>query len=237
MTFEHPAVFAAYPELFAGFLGRGDGQPGANLNTLADPGSRELFRRVAEAAGFEPGLVTASFQVHGDGIVTVPPAGFTATADSQITNQRGHLLTIRMADCAAVMLYDPANGAVADLHSGWKGTHTGITPKTIALMTEQYGTQPADLVAYIGPVNGPADYEVGMDVAQQFDQKYWLPHAEVGKVYLDYSRRIYDQLLESGVSESHIEHDQRSTYSDLSLHSFRREGAGYGHNLAVIGIK
>ena len=236
MQFHTPTVFKPFAELTAGFIGRGQDLPNANLNTITDPQARAIFEAIATSAGFDPHQVIATKQVHGADIITIPTDGYGASADAIITNRPDYLLTIRMADCAAIMLYDPTHHALANIHAGWRGTEASIVPHTIARMAKAYGTNPQDIRAFVGPAISGADFEVHMDVAEKFDRKYWHPHPDPAKVYLDYTARIVDQLLESGVPSGHIEHDPRSTFSDDSLHSYRRDKDTYAHNVAFIGL-
>ncbi len=237
MLFHTPDIFKSFPELTAGFIGRGQDLPNANLNTITDPHARAIFEAIATSVGFNPHHVIATKQVHGGDIITVPSNGYGARADGIITDQPDYLLTIRMADCAAIMLYDPKHHALANIHAGWRGTEAGIVPGTISALAKQYGTTPHSIYAFVGPAISGADFEVHLDVADKFDQKYWHPHPDPAKVYLDYTARIVDQLLESGVPRSQIEHDPRSTFSDDSLHSYRRDKESYAHNVAFIGLK
>ena len=49
--------------------------------------------------------------------------------------------------------YDPgtASRAVAAVHAGWRGTASGIVTRAVEKMRDCYGTDPADLLAAIGP--------------------------------------------------------------------------------------
>jgi hypothetical protein len=60
-------------------------------------------------------------------------------------------LAILPADCAPVMLYDPVTGHYAIVHAGVLGAISGIVINTVNCMTSWCGTNPSDLVCYIGP--------------------------------------------------------------------------------------
>ncbi|MFQ9917812.1 MAG: laccase domain-containing protein [Flavonifractor plautii] len=49
------------------------------------------------------------------------------------------------------LLYDPCAGAVAPVHAGWRGARPGIVTQAVEKMLDCYGTDPADLLAAIGP--------------------------------------------------------------------------------------
>jgi len=87
-------------------------------------------------------------------------AAFPGT-DAMITNLPDVALTILVADCAPVVLYDPVRRAVGVAHSGRVGTLKGVIPQTIKAMGAAFGSAPADLLIGIGPAIGAASYEIG----------------------------------------------------------------------------
>ena len=87
-------------------------------------------------------------------------AAFPAT-DAMITDLPGVALTILVADCAPVVLYDPVRRAVGVAHSGRVGTIQGVVPQTVEAMAAAFGSDPADLLIGIGPAIGAASYEIG----------------------------------------------------------------------------
>lgn len=133
---------------------------------------QENRRRVA--AALDTGRLTLADQRHTDRVAVVTPAlagrghdgaadaeaAFPAT-DAMITNLPGVALTILVADCAPVVLYDPARRAIGVAHSGRAGTIRGVLPKTIEAMTATFGSAPRDLLIGIGPAIGPESYEIG----------------------------------------------------------------------------
>jgi hypothetical protein len=84
--------------------------------------------------------------------------------DAFITQRRNISLAISSADCVPVMLYDPVQHALGLAHAGWRGTARGIVFATVDAMCEQFGSQPADIYAGIGPSIGPCCYEVSEEV-------------------------------------------------------------------------
>ena len=122
-------------------------------------------------------VVVSVRQVHGtDALVLDRPleAGetFAGGWDALMTNQSGVLLTIRTADCVPVLVHDPLRRVVAAVHAGWRGTVAGVVPKTLSLMRQRFGSEPASLQIGIGPSVGPCCYEVAPDVAEPFRRAY-----------------------------------------------------------------
>ncbi len=79
---------------------------------------------------------------------------------------------VQTADCVPILLADRKNRAVAAIHSGWRGTLRRIAEKALGRMRMDFGTQPEDVIAAIGPAIGRCCYEVGSDVAKEFAAQF-----------------------------------------------------------------
>jgi len=125
-------------------------------------------------------------QVHGDNILFIDdPKGAPnyapntkdsmaassslPSADAVITALENTPLVVITADCLPILLYDAARSVAAVVHAGWKGTALNIAGKTIAAMTERFGSDPADIIAAMGPFIGPCCYEVDERVVSSFE--------------------------------------------------------------------
>ena len=93
-------------------------------------------------------------------------------ADALFTREPRLLLTVQTADCVPILLVDTRNRAVAAIHAGWRGTVQRIAAKTLGRMQMDFGTRPVDVLAALGPSIGRCCYEVGGDVAKEFDAKF-----------------------------------------------------------------
>ena len=132
--------------------------------------NRAAFLRALGASKMK--LVTLR-QIHSDAIHLInriPPD--TLSGDALITRVRGLLLAVQTADCVPVLLADTKRHAIAAIHAGWRGTLARIVAKTIGRMHMEFGTQPADICAAIGPAIGRCSYEVGPEVAAQFSSQF-----------------------------------------------------------------
>jgi YfiH family protein len=132
--------------------------------------NREAFLRALGASKMR--LITLR-QVHSDAIHLInriPPD--TLSGDALITRERGLLLAVQTADCVPVLLADTKRRAIAAIHAGWRGTLARIVAKTIGRMHMEFGSQPADIFAAIGPSIGRCSYEVGPEVATQFSSQF-----------------------------------------------------------------
>ena len=71
--------------------------------------------------------------------------------DGMVTNVPGVALVTYHADCTPVYLYDPVKKAIGMVHAGWRGTVKEIAGAAVRKLQTEFGTDPADLVAMIGP--------------------------------------------------------------------------------------
>ena len=144
-------------------------------------------------------------------------------------------LSVSIADCAPVFLFDAMKKIVACVHAGWRGTEQRILQKTIRTMLQEFGSKPGDVSAFIGPSAGQCCYEVGEDVAQRFDAEF--VSRRNGKFYLDIKKANEEQLRNAGVPGTNIEVHENCTICRTELyHSYRRDGDKSGRMMAIIGL-
>ena len=80
-------------------------------------------------------------------------------------------LTIQTADCVPILLADPAHGAVAAAHAGWRGLARASRNGAVAGLTREFGSRPADLVVAIGPsISGPRAMRSAATVRDRFEE-------------------------------------------------------------------
>lgn len=160
----------ALPGVRAAWVGR---VPGLALAVDRDEAMRRLRPHheaaLVDVAGAAAGEAWRAEQVHGTGVAVVPgpsrilaPDGLPVVpgVDGLVTRASGVPLVIHVADCGAIWLADRVTGAIGLLHSGKKGTESGILPEALRVMAEAFGTRPADVTAVLGPCIRPPDYEV-----------------------------------------------------------------------------
>ena len=127
---------------------------------------------LGNAIGFEPKKSVHTKQTHTD-IVRVADRSLWGAGlygpeldpcDALITNTPGTALVVFTADCTPVLLYDPVTGAVGAVHAGWRGTAANIVGKTVDAMRANFGCQPENIRAAIGPNIGKCCFETDRDV-------------------------------------------------------------------------
>ncbi len=200
---------------------------------------KKNFEILGDAAGFDSGAVVMSQQEHttnlhfargedkGKGVTR--PRGWTEI-DGFITNEPGVVLFTSYADCVPLFFADPVHHAIGLSHSGWRGTAKRMGEATIRRMTEEFGSDPKDMIAAIGPSICQACYEVSEDVALQFPEDC-LIRKENGKYQLDLERANYQIFLESGISEEHISTSGLCTSCNKDLLYSHRASKGLRGNL------
>jgi YfiH family protein len=122
-----------------------------------------------DLAGDASGIVIAP-QVHGTTVIAhaTPWEGFLRTrpADGHATLERGLALAVTVADCVPIFLVHPPTGAVALLHSGWRGTAGNILNEGIRTLSTA-GIAPDELHVHLGPAICGRCYEVSADVRSE----------------------------------------------------------------------
>jgi YfiH family protein len=128
--------------------------------------------------GYDPESVYDAWQVHGVNVAVAktprPQAMPPLQADVILTNTPGITLMMRFADCVPVMLHDPVRKVVGIAHAGWIGTVRATVRRAVEAMQANFGSNPGEILAAIGPSIGPDHYEVGPDVVMQVRQAFGL---------------------------------------------------------------
>jgi hypothetical protein len=183
----------------------------------------------AEAAKRKATIVVLD-QIHSDIIRVIerPPAR-RIEGDASATGTPGLLLVVKTADCLPLLLLDKKRRVVAAVHAGWRGTAQRIAERAVAALREHFGSDPADIIAALGPSIGPACYEVSEDVRRHF-RDAGLPgdpfsprRGRPGKFRLDLAAANAAQLETAGVPSRRIVRVGRCTHCDPDLFSFRRD--------------
>ena len=157
--------------------------------------------------------------------------------DGTITNLKNVLLTTVHADCLAVFCYDPVKEAIGLCHAGWRGTCAGIAMEMVEKMEDEYGCDPENLQAYIGPGISQCCFEVGMEVAEDFAENWTFAEDYItrtpgdvanGKCHIDIKGINQEQLELMGIPTEQIRVSEHCTCCEPELFcSYRREGGTY----------
>lgn len=210
----------------------------------------EVCRGVTNQSGAIPispatiGLVTIK-QMHSGLTRRVGRADAAERAslwgDGLMTGEPGVLLGIQTADCLPILIADQQRRAVAAFHAGWRGTLKGIVEQGIAAMRKEFGSDPQDLTAAIGPGIGACCFAVGPEVEDLFRAKYaYAPQLFAGhnplRMNLAEANRL--QLLSAGLLGRNIHSLNACTSCAVDrFFSYRAERGKTGRMMAVIGLR
>ncbi|MGC4955284.1 peptidoglycan editing factor PgeF [Actinomadura citrea] len=223
----------------AGFTGRAGGVSGPPFDSLNlggavgdDPAAvLDNRRRAAAELGADPERTVFMRQVHGADVAFVTSTDLPGPVDAVVTTVPGLALAVLVADCAPVLLADPAAGVVGAAHSGRPGTAAGVVPALVKAMCER-GADPARMAAAIGPAACGGCYEVPAEMRDEVAAVVPAARATTSKGTpgLDIRAGVAEQLASAGVTRVTV--DGRCTIEDPDLYSYRREGrtgrfAGY----------
>jgi YfiH family protein len=182
-------------------------------------------------------------QVHGDQVVifnrknsVYPKAALQVlgVGDAIVTDVCGKFLTTQLADCQSVLLYDPIQRVVANVHSGWRGSIKNILGRTLGDMKKHFQCNSVHIIAGIGPSLGPCCAEF-VNYRTEIPEQFW--QYKTAADHFDFWAMSCDQLTHAGVLEKNIEIANTCTKCNLELFfSYRGEGQT-GRFAAAIGLK
>ena len=174
-------------------------------------------------------------QVHSTVVEFARFPGMYPATDGLVTTNSNILLTLKVADCVPVYLYEPRKNMIGLVHSGWRGTVGKIVPNAIQLM-QKNGAETGEIRCFLGPAIGICCYEVGVEVAHKFDDEAKMK-LEDRKWKVGLHDQISLQLVSSGILEENIQTSDMCTYESRDCHSYRRDGENVGRMFAFMGLK
>ena len=174
-------------------------------------------------------------QVHSTVVEFARFPGRHPAADGLVTTNSNILLTLKVADCVPVYLYESRKNMIGLVHSGWRGTVGKIVPNAIQLM-QKNGAETGEIRCFLGPAIGICCYEVGVEVAHKFDDEAKMK-LEDRKWKVGLHDQISLQLASSGISEENIQTSDMCTYESRDCHSYRRDGDNVGRMFAFMELK
>jgi len=142
--------------------------------------------------------------------------------DALITDVRGQSLVIKVADCQSVLMVDPEQRVIANVHSGWRGSLRNIIGRTVQTMKATFGCSPDHIHAGIGPSLGPCCGEF-VNYKTEIPEAFWKYRS--GEVHFDFWALSRDQLENAGVPKAQTYIDGRCTQCRTErFFSYRGEG-------------
>jgi polyphenol oxidase len=237
---------------FSGRSGGASGGPHQSLNLglrVGDDLPRVLSnrRRVATVLGLAGMPWAVARQVHSARVLRVedarslgqgppeakPPVG---EGDGLVTAAPGVVLAVLTADCAPVLLADPAAGVVGAVHAGWRGLAAGVVEAGVAALAA-LGADPAATVGLVGPAVGGCCYEVGADVRAAVGDRYpaALATTRGGRPSLDPAAAAAAALTAAGVAEVRVAGECTHDL-DERFFSHRRDRGKTGRQAGLVAL-
>ncbi len=137
-----------------------------NLNfTVGDKAEDVVKNReiLCTALGLEKQNVIGANQTHSKNILVVDEKFVQFQAQNEeVDNIDGFVtalkeigLLIKVADCQAILIFDPVKKVIAAVHAGWKGQVQDISGEAIKIMVNDFGSRPENILVGISPSLGP----------------------------------------------------------------------------------
>ena len=172
-------------------------------------------------------------QKHTDNVAWIETAGIYKDCDGIASNLNCNvMLSLSVADCVPVCMFDPITKNFALVHSGWRGTYKKISNKAVSLLINNKSNA-SNIIVYCGVSISSKNYEVDSDVASLFLEKNIKSNGS--KFLLDIKSQIEDDLVSIGVDRKNIFSTEECTYDNKSLPSFRRDGENAGRITFFMG--
>ena len=196
--------------------------------------------RISQMIGGYP--ITYAHQNHGTEILVFRKEDETGmpiavqesmTGDALVSDIPGRFLAVQVADCQSVLLYDPIQRVIANIHSGWRGSIRNITGRTIDIMKTDFGCRPSAVIAGIGPSLGPCCAEF-VNYRKEIPESFWK-YRNPDNLF-DFWSISMNQLTDAGVLPDNISVSRICTKCRTDLFfSYRGEGTT-GRFVSIIGI-
>ena len=215
---------------------------------------RENFRRMAESIGFSEENLVFSMQTHTTNVRRVGkedcgrgllrPVGYR-DVDGLVTNEPEVVLATFYADCVPLFFMDPVRHCIGLSHSGWRGTVGKIGKVTVETMTREFGSDPKDILAAVGPSICQDCYEVSEEVIglfrENFVEELW-PKLFYGKENGHYQLNLWEAnrsiFEEAGILPEHITvTDVCTACNPELLFSHRASGGKRGNLAGFLGLR
>lgn len=208
----------------------------------------ENYDRLAAALDTRKEQFVCTDQTHTTNVIRVgkEDCGYGVTrqkpytdVDGLVTDEPGVVLSTFFADCVPLYFVDTVNRAIGLSHSGWRGTVGRMGQRTLEKMATEFGTNPKDIVAAVGPSICQDCYEVSEDVADEFIKEFSGHADEIlinkgnGKYQLDLWKTNEIVLIEAGVKKENIAVTNICTCCNPDLLFSHRASKGKRGNLGA----
>lgn len=162
--------------------------------------------------------------------------------DALVTRDADVVLTVMVADCVPIVLYDPVAHVLGCVHAGWRGTVKRVGEAAVRSM-QALGSRQENVIAGLGPAAAPDRYQVGPDVVEAAQRGLGERAREVirpdgtGRWVFDLWTANRIVLGEAGVPDGSIHVAEIATGSDPGLFFSAREDRPCGRFAAMARLR
>lgn len=192
--------------------------------------------RLSQALNLEPDQFHWLSQVHSTRIVETKEAAEVKEADGIDSKYSGEVCVVMTADCLPVLLCNQSGTQVSAVHAGWRGLANGILAQAVSRFSD-----PASVIAWLGPAISQKHFEVGGEVRDQFIARNrsmlraFVASSNIGKYMADLYELARIELNKLGVQSIHG--GDFCTYTDQArFYSYRRDGSKSGRMASLIWL-
>jgi polyphenol oxidase len=206
-------------------------KPDKNMKAYYDFGedeealiNREKFLKKINLSGKDLASVKSISDSNIEIVTEANLGNFIKNTDGLITARKNVYLSITIADCLPVIVYDFKKEIISLLHCGWKGIEKNIIGKALGKMKDVFDSAPQNIIAGIGPGIGNCHFEVNEDLVEKFSHYPGAFRKVGGKSFMDLKLVAQKKLEECGVRQSNIATSPECTYCQSEKYfSFRRD--------------
>lgn len=163
-------------------------------------------------------------QVHGTRCVAANAVESLPDADACYTQQARQVCAVMTADCLPILVCDKQATTVVAIHAGWRGLVNGIIEETLGALFNDM----RDLLVWVGPAIGQANFEVSSDVAAAFsDYPFAIEQSVKKNKYLLDMKAVCESKLKA-LTIQNITISPHCSYSEQGLFYSHRKATHQG---------
>jgi len=193
-------------------------------------------RKVLEVCNLE--AIVSPWQTHSDNVLVLNQENYalhsfdyknpereTHNFDAVITASKDQAIMLKVADCQVIIFFDPSKKVLGLAHAGWKGLAKDISGKTIKAMVENFGCNPAHIIAGISPSLSTEHTEFSDPFNELPVDFHPFIVSKKGKYFVDLWSFSKWQLEEHGLLSEKIELARICTFGDVAnrFYSYRKD--------------
>jgi YfiH family protein len=188
----------------------------------------------ARLLGLNSDKIVKPIQVHSNKVVHCSQPGEYQDIDGVIGNRKELVLSIQVADCIPIFLFDLQTNVIGLVHAGWRGVSKNIVSSIVDKL-DKLNSKVENVKVLLGPSIRQCCFEIGPEVAELFYEKY-LKKGQGDRSFLDLQGYVTNQFINNEFNESQIIDKGECTCCSDKYHSYRRNGQKAGRMIAMMGF-